>query len=69
VHAGRVMMDRNAPPGLLDSGVTALKDDERLLADWHGRDRLGDVLTPRFAPTSPPAQREAAGQLLKRQPD
>ena len=52
VHAGRVMMDRNAPPELLDSGVAALKDDERLIADWHGRDRLGYVLTPRFAPTS-----------------
>ncbi|MGB2149085.1 MAG: guanine deaminase [Cobetia amphilecti] len=69
VHAGRVMMDRNAPPELLDSGVAALKDDERLIADWHGRDRLGYVLTPRFAPTSTPKQLEAAGQLLKSQPD
>lgn len=69
VHAGRVMMDRNAPPALLDSGVIALKDDERLIADWHGRDRLGYVLTPRFAPTSTPEQLKAAGQLLKCQPD
>ncbi|WOI24459.1 guanine deaminase [Cobetia amphilecti] len=69
VHAGRVMMDRNAPPELLDSGVAALKDDERLIADWHGRDRLGYVLTPRFAPTSTPEQLKAAGQLLKSQPD
>lgn len=69
LHAGRVMMDRNAPPALLDSGVTSLKDDERLIADWHGRDRLGYVLTPRFAPTSTPAQLKAAGALLKSQPD
>ncbi|MGO2414472.1 MAG: amidohydrolase family protein, partial [Cobetia crustatorum] len=69
LHAGRVMMDRNAPASLLDKGPAALKDDERLIADWHGRDRLGYVLTPRFAPTSTPAQLKAAGELLKSQPD
>ncbi|WP_447928903.1 guanine deaminase [Vreelandella sp. EE27] len=65
--AGKVMMDRNAPQQLLD-GVRGVADTERLIADWHGQDRLGYSVTPRFAPTSTQAQMDAAGALLRNDP-
>ncbi|PRY65480.1 guanine deaminase [Vreelandella songnenensis] len=62
--AGKVLMDRNAPQGLLD-GASGIADTERLIEDWHGRERLGYSVTPRFAPTSTKAQMDAAGALLR----
>ena len=62
--AGKVLMDRNAPEALMD-GKTGIADSERLIADWHGRDRLGYSVTPRFAPTSTKRQMDAAGALLR----
>ncbi len=63
--AGKVLMDRNAPEELRDDTLGGLKDSERLIADWHGKDRLGYTLTPRFAPTSTRAQLDAAGAVLR----
>lgn len=40
-----------------------------LLARWHGRDRLGYAITPRFAVTSSEAQLAAAGRLAAEFPD
>ena len=61
--AGKVMMDRNAPDALLDSAQTGYDQSKALLEKWHGVGRLGYAITPRFAPTSSPAQLEAAGAL------
>ena len=36
---------------------------------WHGVDRLGYAITPRFAPTSSRAQLRGAGELAARYPD
>ncbi|MBZ5487750.1 guanine deaminase [Halomonas aquamarina] len=65
--AGKVLMDRNAPQALLD-GASGIADTERLIEDWHGRERLGYSVTPRFAPTSTKAQMDAAGALLRNDP-
>ena len=65
---GKVMMDRNAPPGLLDTADESVTDSEALIQRWHGRDRLGYAVTPRFAPTSSPAQLKGAAQLLQKHP-
>lgn len=65
---GKVMMDRNAPPGLLDTVADSIADSEALIQRWHGRDRLGYALTPRFAPTSSEAQLRGAAQLLQKYP-
>ncbi|WP_328717445.1 guanine deaminase [Halomonas elongata] len=67
--AGKVLMDRHAPDGLLDDTLGGLADSERLIADWHGRDRLGYTLTPRFAPTSTREQLDATGAVLRNAPD
>ncbi len=61
--AGKVLMDRNAPDNLLDGPDRGQAATERLIRKWHGKDRLGYAITPRFAPTSTPAQLELAGRL------
>jgi guanine deaminase len=67
--AGKTCMDRNAPDGLRDSAQSAYDDSAALIARWHGVGRLGYVITPRFAPTSSPAQLEALGALWAEHPD
>lgn len=67
--AGKTCMDRNAPDGLRDTAQSAYDDSKRLLQAWHGVDRLGYAITPRFSPTSTPAQLEALGALWAEYPD
>ena len=69
VWAGKTCMDRNAPKGLCDTAQTAYDDSARLLARWHGVDRLSYVITPRFAPTSSREQLAALGALWAQHPD
>ena len=66
---GKVMMDRNAPETLLDTAESSLQDSQSLIDRWHGKDRLGYAVTPRFAPTSTPEQLAIAGRLLDDNPD
>ncbi len=66
--AGKVLMDRNAPPGLLDGPGHGIPESEALLLRWHGRGRQLYAVTPRFAPTSTPAQLQAAGRLWRAHP-
>ena len=67
--AGKVMMDRGAPDGLLDTPESGYEQSKALIARWHGRGRQLYAVTPRFALTSTPAQLEAAGALLREHPD
>ena len=66
--AGKVMMDRNAPPGLLDTAESGHTESEALLKRWHGRGRQLYAVTPRFGITSTDAQLEAAGALAQAYP-
>lgn len=75
---GLCLMDRHAPADLLnqpsisggaDATEQSLIDSENLLRRWHGVDRLGYAITPRFAPTSSDAQLRGAGELAARYPD
>lgn len=66
--AGKVLMDRNAPDALLDTAQSGYDDSQALINAWHGKGRLHYAITPRFAPTSSPAQLEAAGALWKANP-
>lgn len=67
--AGKVMMDRNAPPGLLDTAQTGYDESKRLLEKWDGRGRLHYAITPRFALTSTPEQLEMTQDLVREYPD
>ncbi|MBF6615139.1 MAG: guanine deaminase [Candidimonas sp.] len=67
--AGKVLMDRNAPAGLTDTAQSGYDDSEALIQKWQHTGRLSYAITPRFAPSSTPAQLEAAGALWKRYPN
>lgn len=66
---GKVMMDRNAPQGLLDTPETSYDETRAVIADWHGKGRNHVAITPRFAITSTPRQMEAAQALAREFPD
>ena len=68
VIAGKVLMDRNAPPNLRDDVVDGARDMEELIARWHGRARLAYAVTVRFAATSSPDQLALAGHLCAADP-
>ncbi|GAA1495463.1 guanine deaminase [Paeniglutamicibacter kerguelensis] len=65
---GKVMMDRNAPSGLLDTAQTGYDDSKALIERWHGTGRNLYAVTPRFAPTSTEAELEAAAALRREHP-
>lgn len=66
--AGKVMMDRNCPAFLRDTAQTAYDESKCLIDRWHGVDRLGYAITPRFAATSSPEQMQVAGALAREHP-
>ena len=68
VIAGKILMDRNAPPELCDDVAQAERECTELIEAWHGRDRLAYAVTVRFAPTSTPEQLAMAGRLCTRHP-
>ena len=65
---GKVLMDRNAPEALRDTAQSGYDESLALINAWHGKGRLHYAITPRFAPTSTPAQLEAAGALWQANP-
>ncbi len=67
--AGKVLQDRHSPDGVRDDTEQGLIDTETLIQRWHGVDRLGYAITPRFAPTSTPAQLRGAGELAAKYRD
>jgi guanine deaminase len=65
---GKVLQDRHSPDGVRDQTEQSLIDTEALIQRWHGVDRLGYAITPRFAPTSSPEQLRGAGVLAAQYP-
>ncbi len=66
---GKVLQDRHSPDGVRDQTEQSLIDTEALIQRWHGVDRLGYAITPRFAPTSTPGQLRGAGELAAKYGD
>ncbi|QIL72102.1 guanine deaminase [Diaphorobacter sp. HDW4B] len=69
IIAGKVLQDRHSPDGVRDETEQSLIDTETLINRWHGKDRLGYAITPRFAPTSTDAQLRGAGELAAKYRD
>jgi guanine deaminase len=67
--SGKVLMDENCPETLRDSPESAYSDSRKLIEKWHGKNRLGYAITPRFAVTSSEEQLKAAGKLAAEFPD
>lgn len=66
--AGKVLMDRNCPEALCDTAERAYEESLSLIKSWHNKGRQLYAITPRFAPTSTPAQLEAAARLWREHP-
>lgn len=66
--AGKVLMDRHAPPALTDTVKSGYDDSKALISKWHGRGRLLYAVTPRFAASSTPGQMDMAGRLWAEHP-
>ncbi|MBK6293028.1 MAG: guanine deaminase [Rhodoferax sp.] len=66
---GLCLMDRHAPEGVRNDTEQSLLDTEALIQQWHGVDRLGYAITPRFAPSCSEAQLVGAGVLAAKYPD
>ncbi|WP_426238814.1 guanine deaminase [Pararhizobium sp. DWP1-1-3] len=67
--AGKVMMDRNAPQGLLDTPQMGYDETRAVIEQWHGKGRNHVAITPRFAITSTPEQMSAAEALVREFPN
>jgi guanine deaminase len=67
--AGKTLMDRHCPADLRDGAADGERATRELIERWHGHARLHYAITPRFAPTSSPAQLERAGLLAREYPD
>jgi len=67
--AGKALMDRNVPEELRDTAESGDADNRALIADWHGKGRLGYAITPRFAPACSDEQMALAGKLLAEHDD
>ena len=76
--AGKVLQDRHSPDGVRDqpspdglhtAAEQSLIDTEALIQKWHGTERLGYAITPRFAPSCTQAQLRGAGELAAKYPD
>ena len=68
VAGGLTCMDRHVPGALLIGAREAYDASKALIGRWHGRGRATYAVTPRFAPTSTPAQLEALGALWAEEP-
>jgi len=67
--AGKVLMNRNAQPALLDTARSGYDQSKALIGKWHGRRRCLYAITPRAAMCCTPEQLEAAGALWREHPD
>ncbi|MBU0739413.1 MAG: guanine deaminase [Alphaproteobacteria bacterium] len=66
---GKVMMDRNAPQGLLDTPQLGYDETRAVIDEWHGKGRNHVAITPRFAITSTPEQMAMTQTLAEEFPD
>ena len=66
---GKVLMDTGCPASLRDTPERAYVESRDLIDRWHGVDRLGYAITPRFALTSSAEQLAAIGKLAGECPD
>ncbi len=64
---GKVMMDQNAPPDLVETTSASIEASARLCEKWHGKEggRLRYAFTPRFAPTCSESLWRETAQLVR----
>lgn len=65
---GLCLMDQHAPPSVL-SKPDCLEVTESQIHHWHGKERLGYAVTPRFVPSCTEKLMHGIGELVKDHPD
>lgn len=60
---GKVNMDRNCPPLLMEDTSISLKETEELIAGYSGNRMIRPILTPRFVPTCSDALMDGLGKI------
>jgi guanine deaminase len=69
IVAGKTCMDRDTAPAFLrDTAQAAYDESKAMIEAWHGKGRATYAITPRFSPTSTPAQLDALGKLWDEYP-
>lgn len=68
IMTGLCLMDQHAPAPVL-SGDKALQISDALIQKWHGKNRLGYAITPRFVPSCSEALLHGAGELAAAYPE
>ncbi|WP_066705805.1 guanine deaminase [Celeribacter ethanolicus] len=69
IVAGKTCMDRDTAPAFLrDTAKAAYDESKALIGRWHEKGRATYAITPRFSPTSTPAQLDALGKLWDEYP-
>ena len=63
---GKVLMNQNAPPSLLEDTDSAMKGCEELVNRWHNRGLLQFIVSPRFAVSCDEKLLTAAGEFSRR---
>ncbi len=66
---GKCLQDRHCPEGVRDQTEQSLIDTEALIQKWHGKNRMGYAITPRWAPGCTDAQLRGAGELAAKYAD
>ncbi len=67
--AGKVLMNRNAPPELCDGEDLGYQSTSEQIRKWNGTSRQSYAVTPRFAGTSTHDQLKICGKLIAEFPD
>lgn len=62
-YVGKVNMDRNAPPFILESTQESLEGTRYLIEKYNNENLVKPILTPRFAPTSSKELLKGLGEL------
>ncbi len=65
IFSGLVLSDRNLRPELHQTSADAYRDSKALIAEFHGKGRLGYTVIPRFALSASEPMLEMCGSLLR----
>ncbi len=68
IFSGLVLSDRHLRPELHQSPEAAYRESKALIDCFHGKQRLGYVVTPRFALSASEAMLDVCGSLLRETP-
>lgn len=64
-YVGKVNMDRNTIPSMIEDTETSIKETEELILEFEHSDLVKVIITPRYIPTCSPALLKGLGELAR----